>query len=555
MEHRALTDQSPPSSEQINLMPDNELSSQITQPPLSSSLFPDYVEHLGLEFDPFTSSPASTGDVFDLYLEAGRRELIDQVIYLAEFNAGALVVSGESGAGKSCLFASLPSQFDSSWASCSIDVSVSLSANRVFFLLAQSLGAQVSEEANSGELLAAIRHQLTQGLSDPFILLIDDAHKLEDSVLSALMSLLQSPSGNEEPKIHLVLFGDDELIVRLDGFAMVDVLLHDIPLRDFTLDDSADYLLQKLRSSGWSQALPFSERELNQLHQLSAGKPGGLHEPARELLAARVTVNHDQLDKGPGLPVAHMFSVVVLLGVLVMAYFYKDSWFGGDEPQVAVAPVIIEPAIKPPAARVLSEPSRPAPKGIEVADSEGEQTLADVSLEDEPVVDSHLDDSFDLRPPERPVDSVALEIPAVAKTESMTPTLEMKPSLAELPAPAALGAPESAVEQPSFNHLLSNDEQALMGLEGERFVLQVMAAGSKSAVEKFMVSQSNRPQLHMYTTWRQGKPWYVVVAGNYPTSALARKGVNELPSIQKKAEPWPRRVVDIQTKIKEFRRI
>lgn len=553
MENKAAEESELVTTNHIDMMLNTEFSAQDSVSSLSSELFPDYVEVMGLGFDPFAQPSSARGD---LYLGAGRRELIDQVIYLSEFNAGALVVSGDCGIGKSSLFAGLPSEFDESWSSCSISAGDSPSSNQFFFQLASALGAQVSDAANSGELLAAIRHQLTQEFSEPFILLIDDAHLLEDSVLSALLSLLQLPSGNEALPVHVVLFGDDQLIVRLDNFSMVDVLLHDIALSSFSKEESAEYLLQKMRSSGWVQALPFSDDELNLLHRASGGIPGELNEQVRQLLLSRVTIDRERLDPGAGLPVAHMFSVVALLGVLVMAYFYKDSWFDGEDSQVDIiaAPVdqsTTSPSVNLPTIAPLVDKSA-------VRDSFAHDTASDVitTPQTESLDVVGVTDDLDEPSTARPNENVELELSSITEPVSMSSEITASmPSLADLPPSAALGAPEAVVKQPQFDQLLSSDERLLLSFKEDRFVLQVMAAGSRIAVERFMASQSNHSELHMYTTWRQGKPWHVVVAGNYSTSSEARRGVNTLPKTQKKAGPWPRSVTEIQAKIKEFRRI
>ncbi len=531
---------------------------------VTPGLFPDYVEVMGLDFDPFALQDANSEN---LYLGAGRQELIDQIVYLSEFSAGVLVVSGDDGAGKTALFSALPTELDEAWQSCSVTANDSNSANQIFYQLASALDAEISEGANPGELLVAIRHQLTRAFSEPFILLVDNAHLLEDAALSALMSLLQSPGGEEESPFHVVLFGDDQLIVRLDHFSMVDVLLHDIPLDDFTVEDIASYLQMKLRSAGWVQPLPFSDEELAQLLQSSGGRPGRIHQPASQILAARITVDHQRLDPGPGLPVAHMFSLVVLLGVLVMAYFYKDSWFGGPEAQVATTPNIEGEVVS------LAEPAElanePELQVVAIDDPTNDSgNDANPAIVDDALIGaaSNVDglEKFDEPSLVRPADEVQLDLAPVDDVGS-TDLTAMAPPLESLPPPAAFGAPASVLvntpdsgpmeEATVFEDRLSDDERSIMAFEGGRYVLQVMAAGSKSSVERFVATQVNRSELHMYTTWRQGKPWYVVVAGNYRNSAEARAGVSTLPSKQKNAGPWPRPVADIQTKIKEFRRI
>ncbi len=539
-------------SPEDNLLPNPEFSIGVVSPVASQALIPNYVDAMGLAFDPFAESTECSEDI---YLGAGRQELMDQVIYLSEFNAGAVVISGGQGSGKSTLFTGLPARLDESWQSCSIAVNHLNSADEIFSRLASALGVQTTEGASPGEFLVAIRHQLTQGFFAPFILLIDDAHRLEDSILSALISLLQVPGTHEECPFHVVFFADNQLITRLDSFSMVDVLLHDIALERLTLEDTADYLLARLRAAGWAQALPFSDDELAQLLRVSDGNPGRMHQPASHLLADKATLDDERLDTRSGLPVAHMFSLVVLLGVLVMAYFYKDSWLRA--PSVAAVQPSINRDSGPSELAELNDTS----SALDTSANHGlSSEISTQIVESSAPLERLSTGEKDIPlPTERPEAVAALALDFESAELASAELVAVIPPLTTLPSPAAFGprpAPANTMTGSSVSETrLSADEQSIMAIEQGRFVLQVMAAGSKVSVERFMSAQVNRSELHMYTTWRRGKPWYVVVAGNYPSSAEARAGVSELPSEQKDAGPWPRPAAAIQTKIKEFRRI
>ncbi len=561
--------------------------------PASQSLVPDYIEVMQLDADPFSSVAHSPNADF---LGAGRQEILEQVDHLSEFSASVLVVSGAAGSGKTTLFTNLCQRLASHWKLCSISAQVLSSTELIFEHLATALGVEAASGASAGELMVAIRHRLMQDELEPFMLLVDDAHLLDDTVLGALMSLLQSNGLEGELPFHVILLGDEALIHRLDGFSLVDVLLHDLSLQPFGLAEASEYLLHRLKWAGWIEDLPFDEGELSQLHIESGGNPARLNDAARRLLINRVTINYEQLEGSAGLPIAHLFSVVVLLGVLIMAYFYKDSWFAEQEQAMEAAQMellqdrlplkeggaglpgseaspfkadmserqatlqnqsqIFGSAASAKQESQLDQPELDSPqsvadktefKGPKAVVSSGAQEFVNLDLQEPP--------EFSLPQPviPQPVD----ELKADAE-EVVGPSFE----LAQLAAPAARHStpsvsspPEVVATERIFTDALTADEQVLMGLSAGRFVLQIMAAGSKASVESFIASQPNRRQLKLFTTWRQGKPWYVVVVGDFDSSLDARQGVAELPPAQKKAGPWPRSVANIQSTIKDFRRI
>lgn len=549
-----------------------------------TSPVPDYLDAFHLSHDPFEISPA---DDLVFYPGGQREAILDQVAHLSQFSASVVVVAGESGSGRTTLKDMLQIQLHDRYLIADIDAAEAGTPQQIFAEIAAVLGYEVSAEASPGELMSAIRsglHHLRHENNDRVLLLLDDAHWLSDAVLSALLSLLQAAEPEQELPFQMVLFGDLDLIDRLDGFGMVDVLLHDVLLPPFTEDEMAEYLAFRLEAAGWDDDLPFTDAEVGRLHGLAQGLPGAVHQPARELLIDKATlepaVSSVAVSPAAGLPVAHIFSLVVLVGVLLMAFFYRDSWLGPDEEAVAgganpgsstavtaarpggvpatdrqgndrsgtairlpigqesataVAPVTTPPATSSPSTVAGGQRSIPAstPVTSVVADTEFTAAVPDTVVE--------------------PEASAPATPPVTASTPAASPT-------ASVPvAPAAPVTPTTPIASPAVTPAAPSgsaaaaDERHLLALPGHHYVLQVMASGSKPAVDGYLQGQNNRSSLFLYTSLRDGKPWFVVVTGNYSSLEMARAGIESLPPAQKKAGPWPRKISDVQLQIKEFR--
>jgi DamX protein len=99
---------------------------------------------------------------------------------------------------------------------------------------------------------------------------------------------------------------------------------------------------------------------------------------------------------------------------------------------------------------------------------------------------------------------------------------------------------------------LSRDERAVMSWGANEFTLQVSASRSKSNILDFVSRQSNRAQLKIVTTRRDGSDWHVVFAGRYRNAAEAGNAKSGLPSVQQKAGPWARSAKSVQLQIKEY---
>lgn len=88
----------------------------------------------------------------------------------------------------------------------------------------------------------------------------------------------------------------------------------------------------------------------------------------------------------------------------------------------------------------------------------------------------------------------------------------------------------------------TEDELEILSWRADYYTLQVLGVSQKAAAEAYMARQSNRAVLRLYQTLRKNKPWFVVVAGVYPSRAAAEAAKKDLPARQQSAGPWLRQV-------------
>jgi DamX protein len=579
------------------------------------SSVPDYLDALQLSHDPFEAHPVDGGAFAaaeQVFYSGGQREkILDQVAHLTQFSSSVVVVAGELGSGRTTLKDMLYLQLEAHYRVADIAAEELNPPEQIFSQLAALLDCEVFSEASPGELMSAIRSELLQlqhERESTLLLLLDDAQLLSDAVLSALLSLLQAADPEEGLPFQVVMFGDMELIDRLDSFGMVDILLHDLVLPPLTEDEMADYLACRLEAAGWEGELPFTEAEVERLCGQAQGVPGAVHQAARELLIDKaaqelesgysgdISSDHDD-DRGErsadrhserdheasvsgGLPLAHIFSLVVLVGVLLMAFFYKDSWLGPDdeltERQTPLSGPVLNTADSEVSSGTVSRDSgaRGGSRGTGTSISlpigqdsllTTESAAADKTSSAQPATRSETPsaDYSPVAPPEAPSPvgspASASTAPASSSESSVAePVVSVStPSSAAASSPAATTQPVAttkpvATTPATASSAISADERHLLGLSAEGYILQVMASSSQAAVETYLSRQANRQALRLYTTTRAGKPWFVVVTGNYSTVEMARAGIQSLPAEQKNAGPWPRKVADVQAQIKAF---
>jgi DamX protein len=93
-------------------------------------------------------------------------------------------------------------------------------------------------------------------------------------------------------------------------------------------------------------------------------------------------------------------------------------------------------------------------------------------------------------------------------------------------------------------------ERKILSWSPSEYTIQLLGVSSEKAARDFVAAQANKTELLVFKSKRQGKDWFVVITGRFPSSGQARQGISALPASQREAGPWPRDLKTIQNEIK-----
>lgn len=521
--------------------------------PYLPSSMPDYLTHFDLHSDPFA--------VADFYPGAGRQSFIDGLHHQVLFGAGLLVVGAAEGVGKTRLCAQLKKSFDDVPANvCSICLQEGATLQLFVAELALMLGMSSLAAAPLGQALSELRRHLQTQREDGAlsVLLIDNAHYLDEQSLSTLVGLLQGQAELDR-SVCVVLFAEPNFLGRLAVADIGDLLLHDILLEAFDLDDLRAYLQWRFAQAGDNAVIPYKNSDLDAWLLESAGNLTRIHMKAQQWLmesattASAVAVETPTLAPADAknelkqLPVLHLGAIILLSSVLLIAYLFRADSQELTEPEVVEVLADNPAQLRSSDAVAVDIGQLPVEAKPSVVSA---QTLGDVAFEviEQPSVSEHLD-ALNLKGEQvssagaTPAESEPVEAIDDRVSEEVFVEAEAKPVEREL------------VQGPASASPLTTDEKKLLAFEEQEYVLQVMAASSRVSVAKFVAQQPNRHKMYVFASKRQGADWYVVVAGPYAGIEAARAAIGRLPSNQRSAGPWPRSLADVQLKIRENRDI
>lgn len=531
-----------------------------------------------------------------------RLQLVDKLRHFVRFSDFLLLLTGDPGAGKSTLLQQLaPFANDSSIHVCKIAGSSDLNSNALLSALLAQVPNHSNQPATDQGYLIALNEQVQAFRSQGkrLLIIVDDADQLSEEQLELLINLQFANDNDDGTAPQLLLAGAPSLIDSLQESGWLESLagrLHELELEPYSAEEMREYIQQYLPAVAAS-----GEKQIAKLIAESGGLPGRVVNKTSATLPSAGKKKKRFWPQLPAfkvgrasagrkafpLPPLHMAAIAAMLVVITVAAAWQ---FSPEESPVVTVDNGGERIAVPLALNVAEGDKTDAPVS---GNSELAKRLAEQeaklrpTAEDKPVV------AETLQPDSLPAETDAIsaqkgavakpEPPAVAEPETVQsadkPQLKKEkpdsPVVAAKPSPAVAEKLKPAVTQPTAgekqsvaatqtqapaakpqpavagNARIERDEKALMALPASGYMLQVLGARELNSIERFMQAYPGEKDLRAFSTLFKGKPWYVVVYGNYNSRSNAMAAIPQLPTSLRKQRPWARSLKGIQNDIKK----
>jgi type II secretory pathway predicted ATPase ExeA len=230
-----------------------------------------YLAFFGLREKPFGTTP----DPRFLYLTAGHREALSQLVYAVEEGAGFSVLTGEVGTGKTTLVQALCRRLDSRTA-IAVVVNSTLSFDELLECALQDFGIKGSHATRSQRLMALKEFLLEREKADErAVLILDEAQNLSVQALEGirLLSNFETPT---RKLLQVILVGQPEFADKL-GVPELRQLRQRVSIRcrigSLTRAEAELYIRARLRVAGARDAQLFTDRAVKLIAARSGGVP------------------------------------------------------------------------------------------------------------------------------------------------------------------------------------------------------------------------------------------------------------------------------------------
>lgn len=449
--------------------------------------------NLAFELDAFDAN----GEPLAYFSSPTQQDLLEQIYQHGCYTDDLLLLWGEDGVGKSVLVQALANKIHTQAIVVVVDVTLEMEADD--FRLAYQQACEQHQEAD--DIKNGAQHWL----------LIDHAEQLQASALEHISEALILL-----PTLAVCLFSRQTVQAQIQA-AFAQLSYQDFYLPALAQEELDDYLQMRLLAAGVpAHELELGDQDLEQIYQQSEGHPREINRVAKKLLRRSLSAPQGQAKK-TGLPLVSY--MVAGLGVLLLTIGALWFLYQADEQDGSAATA--EQAIKPLEIKALDDTREPVALDSKRVEGELSQRLQQAVEE--------------VKPQEKALETVVTKPEVVKVREPLKP----KPAVVA----AKHAAKPVAVE---FN----NAQAVLLALDKKHFVLQVAGARNLSSLSRFREDLPRKYRGLIYQRALKGKPWYVLVLGDFDTAKAAKAELKELPKSIQNQQPWAKSVASVQAEIK-----
>ncbi len=226
-----------------------------------------HLDHFGLTIEPFSKEIAD----HELWLPPSKKAIVEELVDALEARE-SVVVTGEPGAGKTCILRALRHALPAERFRLTYCHNATLGRRDFYRQLCVALGLTPSATAAAVFYAVSQRVQdLSQDHLHP-VFLLDEAHLLHQDTLDHLHILLNY-EWDSKALLSLVLVGLGDLEARLRlgrSRSLYSRLARRLTIDPLTPDDTAEYLALRLRRAGCERDL-FPQDSITLLHEATGG--------------------------------------------------------------------------------------------------------------------------------------------------------------------------------------------------------------------------------------------------------------------------------------------
>ncbi|WP_431686890.1 AAA family ATPase [Hahella sp. NBU794] len=525
-------------------------------------------EVYGVDGDPFDGRRA------DL-LQVGRYgEVVENLRHLIHFSERIVALTAPKGGGKSLLLKRLIELEGEALRIVLLKPGLLEGAEALVIQLATGLAlptveSNLSTKVLLAEIMQSCERSFASGLRTLFI--IDDAHELSDESLELLVTRFNP---EQSGAFGLLLVGQLQItqqLARACGARGTSVQYVGIPPLD--LSDTSRYLNEKLRAAGWSGGEgEIPPAVVGKLYQLSKGIPGRIDRLAGSLLLSAEAAKPKSFNPSTKLYqlVSGFLLAIFMGGVGFIAWRYEATPKVEDASADSSRVTIKLPAPEPEVETISPQPEIPVESVADTSDElSPRDSISDAQTEsatapaqkvekdvNQKTVAAETSEKAPVAKPDEVVETTTSDhAPPVVANKKPAPVAGQSASSTQTVAKAdppktktvEKNVPTAEVVD-DLDHYFRTNEW-LQSQASSAWTIQLLGSLHKESVQTFLRREGDTQDFYVKSLY-QGKDWFVVLRGVYPSIEQAKEALAQLPQPLVEQGAWVRSISGLQGLVK-----
>ena len=446
------------------------------------------LEQLKLDKNPFVDHAKDPFLFIDQQLEMSINVFVD---YLQNQNS-TLVLLGEVGIGKTTQLRLLLRRGYQHFNYCTVRAKSKMSFAEIEKKFRERWRLPVQQVAETMQADEYIK-QYIESDKNP-VLIIDDAHRLQNQTLDTLLQLKHRVGLKSRKALGLVLASEPRIqtqLAKLEQSNPAAAHIYQINARALDNDRCEKYISYRLKKAGASDKTFFSAEELQDFYTKSKGLPRIINKLAREEISKKC---RQPIAVGKFNSRRLWISLAALLGI---AFIVVAALLNAPDKNIGLT---------------LNKPEATQKTGQDKASNPGNETSSKV--ED--------------------------KITATNQAQKLS-----KPYVA----PLVLAPSQIEVAKDEINHSQPLPADWLLKQNPDAYTIQIVASPSLKSLLAFAEKNLADKQTAYYQKPGEDKPWLILVYGIFPTREEALTAIDALPPNLQKNKPYPLQIDKIQQDI------
>jgi len=536
------------------------------------SLNQDSLDYLKINKQPFAADILTQETFFSF---PALDKIIENLLHQVQFSDLLLIIEGPYGSGKTSLFRNLILRDIENTKS----LPILAEATDTLVQIQQKISEHLQDLGDTNHLDDNLKN--LESFSQTPLIIIDNCHVLSDTTLQELIRYKDQLKNDHEINLKFILFANNGISNTLQNITALDsnqMYVQSMPAYREAL--TAEFISHKLKKADYNGDILLNENELQLIDKKSQHTPLSIMHTASDIIEKNIvrSLNPPKPLWIKGLIGFVILTIAALVGSVYFGILDIDKLLTDTE-QSADASAIINKQVSTtniketslPVSEIANETKNTKPNIIALDNTEPDQpiTLAITNKTNTSLADNINKPITPTLPPsenkneELTKKSVTSEVESKPLLPASSPNIETLPEKAlstpekEIPT-KVIASSNTVIEKtkpihPALEQLNSmglHDADWLLKQKNTDWTLQLLGAREAETLLIFSRQHSLTNNAAWYKTWLKGKPYYVLVYGNYANRDLARDAIITLPEKLRSIKPWAKSIKSVQQSIK-----